>query len=66
MFVQGHDGFKGDKGTIGLSGKPGVPGLRGKDVSKSRVAVTALIQHNSHLFYNHLLKRRQLSMLLET
>lgn len=56
MFVQGHDGFKGDKGTIGLPGNPGEPGLRGKDVSKSWVAVTAMIQvvcttqHSSDVF----------------
>lgn len=39
MFVQGHDGSKGEKGSIGLPGNPGEPGLRGKDVSKSWVAV---------------------------
>lgn len=41
MCVQGRDGAKGDKGSPGLPGNPGEPGLRGKDVSKSSVDVTA-------------------------
>lgn len=55
MFVQGQDGSKGDKGGLGLPGNPGDPGLRGKDVSKSYMTVTAVIQvvtiqHNPNIF----------------
>lgn len=55
VFVQGQDGSKGDKGGLGLPGNPGDPGLRGKDVSKSYMTVTAVIQvvtiqHNPNIF----------------
>lgn len=42
VCVQGQDGMKGDKGSPGSPGNPGEPGLRGKDVSKSAVDVTAM------------------------
>lgn len=45
-FFQGKDGVKGDKGSTGLSGRAGEPGLRGKDVSKSWVVVTAMRNEN--------------------
>lgn len=52
MFIQGQDGSKGDRGDIGLPGNPGEPGLRGKDVSKSWVVDTVMMQVSCMVQYN--------------
>lgn len=49
VFVQGHDGSKGDKGEVGSPGNPGEAGLRGKDVSKSWVAVIEVCCMTQHI-----------------